>query len=59
LIRPDLRRAELVAWRQKRMGEPVTTRADLETRREKLRRDRDNLEAELREIEEALAKIVE
>lgn len=41
------------------MGEPVTTRADLETRREKLRRDRDNLEAELREIEEALAKIVE
>jgi hypothetical protein len=59
LIRPDLRRAELVAWRRKRMGEPVRTRADLEARREKLRRDRDRLEAELREIEEALAEIVD
>jgi hypothetical protein len=56
LIRPDLRRAELVAWRRKRMGEPVRTRADLEARREKLRRDRDRLEAELREIEEVLAE---
>ncbi len=56
LIRPDLRRAELVAWRRKRMGEPVRTRADLEARREKLRRDRDRLEAELRKIEEVLAK---
>jgi hypothetical protein len=59
LIRPDLRRAELVAWRRKRMGEPVRTRADLEARREKLRRDRDRLEAELREIEEALAEAVD
>jgi hypothetical protein len=41
------------------MGEPVTTRADLEARREKLRRDRDRLEAELREIEEALAETVD
>jgi hypothetical protein len=56
LIRPDLRRAELVAWRRKRMGEPVRTRADLLARREKLRRDRDRLEAELREIEEVLAE---
>jgi hypothetical protein len=59
LIRPDLRRAELVAWRRKRMGEPVRTRADLEARREKLRRDRERLEAELREIEEALAEAVD
>ena len=59
LIRPDLRRAELVAWRRKRMGEPVRTRADLEARREKLRRDRDRLEAELREIEEALAEALD
>ena len=59
LIRPDLRRAELVAWRRKRMGEPVRTRADLEARREKLRRDRDRLEAELREIEKALAETVD
>jgi hypothetical protein len=59
LIRPDLRRAELVAWRRKRMGEPLRTRADLEARREKLRRDRDRLEAELREIEEALAETVD
>ena len=59
LIRPDLRRAELVAWRQKRMGKLVRTRANLEARREKLQRDRDRLEVELREIEEALAEIVD
>jgi hypothetical protein len=59
LIRPDLRRAELVAWRQKRTGKPVRKRADLEARREKLRRDRERLDAELREIEEALAEIVD
>jgi hypothetical protein len=59
LIRPDLRRAELVAWRQKRTGKPVRTRADLEARREKLRRDRERLDAELRKIEEALAEIVD
>jgi hypothetical protein len=59
LIRPDLRRAELVAWRRKRMVEPVRTRADLEARREKLRRDRDRLEAELREIEKALAEALD
>jgi hypothetical protein len=59
LIRPDLRRAELVAWRRKRMGEPVRTRADLEARREKLRHDRDRLEAELRKIEEALAEALD
>jgi hypothetical protein len=41
------------------MGEPVRTRADLEARREKLRRDRDRLEAELREIEEALAEALD
>ncbi len=58
LIRPDLRRAELVTWRRKHMGEPVRTRTELEARREKLRRDRDRLEAELREIEEALAEAV-
>jgi hypothetical protein len=56
LIRPDLRRAELVTWRRKHMGEPVRTRTELEARREKLRRDRDRLEAELREIEQALAE---
>jgi hypothetical protein len=59
LIRPDLRRAELVAWRQKRMGKLVRTRANLEARREKLQRDRDRLEVKLREIEEALAEIVD
>ena len=59
LIRPDLRRAELVTWRRKHMGEPVRTRTELEARREKLRRDRDRLEAELREIEEALAEALD
>lgn len=57
LIRPDLRRAELVAWRRKRTGMPAPTRAELEARREKLRRERERLEAELREIEEALAEV--
>jgi len=57
LIRPDLRRAELVAWRRRRLSKSVRTRADLEARREKLQRERERLEAELREIEAALAEV--
>jgi hypothetical protein len=56
LIRPDLRRAELVAWRQRRRDRVVGTRADLLARRERLQRERERLEAELREIEAALAE---
>jgi hypothetical protein len=54
LIRPELRRAELVAWRRGRGGERDDRRA-LEARRLKLRREKERLEDELRRIEEALA----
>ncbi|UFN51608.1 DUF3102 domain-containing protein (plasmid) [Roseomonas sp. OT10] len=54
LIRPELRRAELVAWRRNQGAEPVETRQSLLARREKLQRERDRLEDELRRIEAAL-----
>jgi hypothetical protein len=53
LIRPELRRAELVAWRRGRGGEPDNRRA-LEAKRLKLRREKERLEDELRRIEAAL-----
>ena len=54
LIRPELRRAELVEWRRKRGGEGFD-RAALEARRQKLRREQERLAEELRRIEAALA----
>jgi len=55
LIRPDLRRAELLAWRQDKAGR-VEDRASLEARRDKLRRERERLESEIRQIEATLAE---
>ena len=55
LIRPELRRAELIAWRKTQGGAPEETRQALEAKRQKLRREKERLEAELRQIEEALA----
>ena len=56
LIRPELRRAELIAWRKTQDVEaPDESRAALEAKRQKLRREKERLEAELRRIEEALA----
>jgi hypothetical protein len=54
LIRPELRRAELVAWRRGRGGEG-DSRTALEAKRRKLRREKERLEDELRRIEAALA----
>jgi len=57
LIRPDLRRSELIAWRQRKTtGMP--DRATLEAKRVKLRRERERLDEELRRIEEVLEKFV-
>ncbi len=55
LIRPELRRAELVAWRRGRGGDGGVRRAELEARRQKLRREKERLEDELRRIEAALS----
>jgi hypothetical protein len=59
LIRPELRRAELIAWRQTRQGGGEgegADRAALEAKRQKLRREKERLEDELRRIEAALAR---
>jgi hypothetical protein len=55
LIRPELRRAELAAWRR-RKAPPHEGRRALEARCRKLRRERDRLEEELRQVEAALAE---
>jgi hypothetical protein len=56
VVRPELRRAELVAWRKGR-GENATKsdRVALQARRDRLRRERDRLDDELRRIEAELA----
>jgi len=54
LVRPELRRSELVAWRKRRVDRPID-RAALQARRDRLRRERERLDDELRRIEEALA----
>ncbi len=54
LVRPDLRRAELLAWRQNKAGR-IEDRASLEARYDKLRRERERLESEIRQIEATLA----
>lgn len=54
LVRPDLRRAELLAWRQTKVG-TAKDRVSLEARRDKLRRERERLEDEIRQIDAQLA----
>lgn len=54
LIRPDVRRAEIVAFKRK-MAQPSQRRLDLEAAREKLRRERARIEAELARIEAELS----
>lgn len=53
LVKPELRRAELVAWRRNRATGPLDRMA-LQARRHRLRRERERLDAELRQIEDAL-----
>jgi hypothetical protein len=52
LVRPGLRRAELVAWRRGRGGQRLQS---LQARREKLLRERARLDEELRRIEAEMA----
>ncbi len=53
LVRPELRRSELIAWRRDRAGEGHQS---LHERREKLLRERARLDEELRRIEAELAE---
>ena len=53
LVRPELRRAELIAWRRQRGGR-VVDRGSLNARRERLLRERARLDEELRRIEAEL-----
>lgn len=56
IVRPDLRRAELVAWRRAKNGtEGEGEGASLEVRRERLLRERARLDEELRRIDAELA----
>lgn len=56
LIRPELKRAELVAWRRRRVSGALD-RAALEARRQRVQREKERLEEELRRIEAALAEV--
>lgn len=53
LVRPDLRRTELIAWR-KAKDETGFNRPALEARRDRLLRERERLDQELRRIEAEL-----
>ena len=53
LVRPELRRAELIAWRRQRGGR-VVDRRSLNARRERLLRERARLDEELRRVEAEL-----
>ena len=53
LIRPELKRAELIEWRRKRVGsaDPMTEKRE---RLERLRRERARIEEEMRQLEAEL-----
>lgn len=53
IVRPELRRAELIAWRKGRSQKPAE-RAALEARRDRLIRERARLDEELRQVQQAL-----
>jgi len=53
IVRPELRRSELIAWR-KAKGARREQRPSLEARRSKLLKERDRLDAELRKIDAEL-----
>jgi Protein of unknown function (DUF3102) len=54
IVRPDVRRTEILAWRRERFG-IVRSRQELEALRERLRREREKLDSELARIEAELA----
>lgn len=53
IVRPDLRRAELIAWRKQKKAPDM---GDLQRQREKLLRERARLDEELRWIEAQISK---
>jgi hypothetical protein len=53
IVRPELRRSELIAWRRAK-GRAGEQRPSLEARREKLLKERERLDDELRKIEAEL-----
>ncbi len=54
IVRPELRRSELIAWRKAKGSGKEEHRQSLEARRSKLLRERERLDAELRKIEAKL-----
>jgi hypothetical protein len=54
LIRPELKRAELIAWRRQQ-SKPIAGRKELEAKRDRLWREKERLEEEIRRIEAVLA----
>jgi hypothetical protein len=56
LVRPELRRSELVAWRKEKTRTPRSEKAELEDRRDKLRRDRDRIDLEIKRLDEQLKR---
>jgi hypothetical protein len=57
VVRPDVRRTEILAWRRERFG-LGGSHEELKALRERLRRERDRLDAELARVEAELAKRV-
>jgi hypothetical protein len=55
LIRPELKRAELIEWRRRRAGGP-DPHAEMRARLERLRRERARIEEEMRALEAQLAE---
>jgi cell division protein FtsB len=58
LIRPELKRAELIEWRRKRT-EGADPRAEMRAKLERLRRERAKIEEEMRQLEQELAEQTE
>jgi hypothetical protein len=54
LIRPELKRAELIEWRRRRGGN-ADPRVEMRARLERLKRDRAKIEEEMRLLEQELA----
>jgi hypothetical protein len=55
LVRPELRRAELIAWKRKIDGNVASDKRSLEVKRDRLLRERARLDEELRRIETELS----
>ena len=55
IVRPDLRRSELISWRKRRAAPPIDRR-DLHVLRERLLKERARLDEELRRIDAELAR---